>query len=75
VRAKSAPPVNAVYISNNLNYGQAAVVPGQPFWLADANEPGGRVINPNAFPAPAGFSGNFPRNALRGVPLSRRMLG
>ncbi len=51
---------------------QADVVPGQPFWLANANEPGGRVINPDAFAAPAGLNnGAFPRNSLRGFPFSQ----
>ncbi len=36
-------------------------------WLSDANAPGGRVLNPEAFTAPEEFTnGNLGRNALRG---------
>ncbi len=75
VRAQSARPINVFFVSYNAvgqTFVQADVVPGQPVWLADANEPRGRVINPGAFAAPAaGRSGNFPRNSLRGFPFSQ----
>ncbi len=74
VRAKSAPPVNVFFVSYNAvgsTFVQADVVPGQPFWLTDANEPRGRVISPDAFAAPAGLRGNCPRNFLRGFPFSQ----
>jgi hypothetical protein len=74
VRAQSAPPLNVMFARSILTTTvlvQADVVPGQPFWLADANEPRGRVLNPGAFAAPAGLNGNFPRNSLRGFGFSQ----
>jgi hypothetical protein len=75
VRAYSARPLNVLYqrvIGPNGAYNvQPDVVPGQPYWIADANSPEGRVVNPQAFTRPAGFSGNFPRNSLRAFPFSQ----
>lgn len=45
-------------------------VPGQPFWVADPNAPGGKRLNPNAFAQPpAGRVGNLTRNIIRDFPL------
>ena len=42
------------------------VIAGQPFWLAAPGQPGGKVLNPNAFTLPAvGALGDFPRNSLQ----------
>jgi hypothetical protein len=46
-------------------------VPGQPFWIPDVNQPGGRILNPKAFAIPSGNDGNFPRNSLRGFPFNQ----
>ena len=43
------------------------IVPGQPFYLPDANNPGGRILNAAAFVAPPqGENGDLPRNFFRG---------
>ncbi|MBV9501553.1 MAG: TonB-dependent receptor [Acidobacteriaceae bacterium] len=48
------------------------VVPGVPFYLPDANNPGGRVLNAAAFSAPGpGQYGNLPRNYFRGFPINQ----
>lgn len=69
-RASSAWPINITVGEFSPVFGffttQANIVPGQPFWLADPTEPGGKVLNPAAFTAPPpGQTGNFPRNGLR----------
>lgn len=74
VRAQSASPINVVYerqIPGGGSYVQADVVAGQPFWIPDANQPRGQVLNPAAFAAPATLKGNFPRNSLRAFPFSQ----
>jgi len=43
------------------------IVPGQPFYLPDPSNPGGRILNAAAFvPPPPGELGNLPRNFFRG---------
>ena len=74
VRSYSALPVNVLYqrlFPAGYYDVQPDVVPGLPLWIANANEPQGRVINPAAFRVPAGKSGNFPRNSLRGFPFNQ----
>jgi hypothetical protein len=70
VRVSSAPPINV--LASNFSpliggySGQADVVAGQPYWIADSIQPAGRALNPAAFSTPAaGATGNFPRNGLR----------
>jgi Carboxypeptidase regulatory-like domain/TonB dependent receptor len=47
---------------------QADVVSGVPVWLPAPGQPGGEVLNPAAFIAPApGLTGNVPRNSLRSL--------
>jgi hypothetical protein len=69
VRANSGRPINVryqrIYSAGAYNV-QPDIVGGQPFWIQDANEPLGRVLNPQAFAIPTGQSGNFPRNSIRG---------
>jgi hypothetical protein len=44
----------------------------QPVWLADSATPGGRRLNPQAFPMPAaGVQGNLGRNAIRGFGMGQ----
>lgn len=46
---------------------RANLVPGQPYYIDDADAPGGRRFNPAAFTlAPVGVQGDVPRNFLRG---------
>ncbi len=74
MRANSARPLNVIYqrlFPGGYYNVQADVIPGQPFWISDPNQPLGRVLNPNAFAAPQGDDGNFPRNSLRGFPYSQ----
>jgi hypothetical protein len=79
VVARSAPPVNVIDGRFAALGGQPTsirpdVVPGVPIYLADANVPGGRRINPAAFtdppidPRTATLirQGTLGRNALRG---------
>ncbi len=70
VRASSDPPLNVRIGGFSPDLGEYAtqpeIVPGQPFWLAAPGEPGGKILNPNAFTLPTeGTLGNFPRNSLR----------
>ena len=70
VRVTSAPPINVTVRVISPVFGrhltQADIVPGQPYWIADATQPGGIALNPDAFePSPTGNTGNFPRNGLR----------
>jgi outer membrane receptor protein involved in Fe transport len=45
---------------------QANIVPDVPVWLPAPGQPGGKILNPAAFTAPAsGLTGNFPRNSIR----------
>ena len=79
IRVRSAAPVNIVTGTDPLNLGLTIVRPdivaGQPFYLADANAPGGRRFNPAAFVSPPTDpdgnilrQGNLGRNVLRGFP-------
>lgn len=55
-------------VTDGYYEGQAEVVPGVPYWLAAPGEPGGKVLNPAAFTAPAqGQNGDFPRNSIRSL--------
>jgi len=70
VRVSSAWPINVIARGFSPVIGlyttQADIVPGQPFWLADPTQPGGKVLNGAAFAfPPVGQTGNFPRNGLR----------
>jgi hypothetical protein len=48
------------------------MVPGQPLYIEDVNEPGGRRLNRAAFAnPPAGRQGTLGRNTLRGFPLTQ----
>jgi outer membrane receptor protein involved in Fe transport len=77
VRASSARPFNVIYElygyanGNGTYVTQADVVPGQPFWIPAPGQPRGEVLNPDAFAKPSGPYGNFPRNGLRGFPISQ----
>jgi hypothetical protein len=71
LRVTSAWPINVTIGQVSPVFGQystqADVVPGQPYWLEAPTQPGGKVLNPAAFKrAPAGQTGNFPVNGLRG---------
>jgi hypothetical protein len=71
--ARSALPVDISYGYGALPTGQMVsaypdFVKGVPIYLSDPTAPGGRVINANAFAAPAGPTGNAPRNFVRGFP-------
>jgi len=74
VRSTSGRPLN-VYMFNSfrgsLNFVQPDVVPGQPFWIPAPGQPEGRVLNPAAFAIPTGFSGDLPRNSLRGFGMDQ----
>jgi len=70
VRVTSAPPINVIVRVISPVFGpyrtQADIVPGQPYWIADATQPSGTALNPAAFtPSPVGETGNFLRNGLR----------
>jgi hypothetical protein len=48
------------------------IVTGQPFYLPDASQPGGRILNAAAFAAPTnGEPGDLPRNYFRGFPANQ----
>lgn len=70
IRARTGLPFSV--ISQNfdpLNIGttrRVNLLGGVPIWLDDANAPGGKKLNPNAFSAPQlGFQGTLGRNSLR----------
>lgn len=70
IRVSSSPPLNVRIggISSALGpyTTQPDLVPGQPIWLAAAGQPGGKVLNPDAFTLPPeGVVGDFPRNSIR----------
>jgi hypothetical protein len=45
---------------------------GQPLWVADANSPGGRRLNPAAFAVqPAGVQGDLGRNVIGGFGMTQ----
>ena len=69
--ARSALPVdifyNTAFLPNGLQIDtRPDLVSGVPIYLHDGGAPGGRLINYNAFTAPAGTDGNAPRNFVRG---------
>lgn len=69
--ARSALPVDIESGFGVLPNGQQVhlrpdLVPGVPIYIGDSTAPGGRVVNFNAFAAPAGANGNEPRNFVRG---------
>jgi hypothetical protein len=69
--ARSASPVNILTGTDPLGLGLTTVarpdvVAGQPFWVDDANAPGGRRLNRAAFVnPPSGRQGTLGRNAVR----------
>ena len=75
-RSNSADPLTVTtgIYSFGLEYNTTAinqrpnVVPGQPLYLKEPSAPGGKVINPAAFSAPATTfkQGNLQRNGVRG---------
>jgi hypothetical protein len=75
-RSNSADPLTVTtgIYSYGLVWNSTAInqrpntVPGQPFYLSEPGAPGGKVINPAAFSAPATTftQGNLQRNAVRG---------
>ena len=86
IQARSAPPVNvwsSSYgfgrLSNAVAQVRPDVVPGVPFYIYEAQNPGGKAINPAAFISPpldpnSGTplrQGNLGRNALRGFGASQ----
>jgi hypothetical protein len=80
VRYQSALPVSptaGVFIIDGQGYiRRPDLVPGQALYINDPMVPGGRRFNRAAFvAAAAGQQGNFPRNGLRGFPVSQVDLG
>jgi hypothetical protein len=53
-----------------LTYVRPNIVPGQPFYVP-YNQPGGRILNINAFSYPTDAPGDLPRNYFRGFPISQ----
>jgi hypothetical protein len=76
IHSSSALPFT-VFTSNDSPvfgsyYTRPDIVPGVPFYLPDANNPGGRILNAAAFAAPPpGQYGDLPRNAFRGFPINQ----
>jgi hypothetical protein len=70
LRISSPPPLNVTALGSFPEIGristQANIVSGQPYWIPNPTQPGGKVLNPLAFTAPAaGTRGDLPRNGLR----------
>ena len=87
VHASSSPPLNVrirgISPTLGLYATQPDLVPGQAIWLTAPGQPGGKVLNPDAFTLPPeGELGDFPRNSIRSpfgisqtdVALRRRFL-
>ncbi|HLI82853.1 MAG TPA: TonB-dependent receptor [Bryobacteraceae bacterium] len=72
LRARSGFPITVLDMQQYagvsfMNAFRPNVVPGVPQWILDANAPGGKSLNPQAFVAPAaGTPGNLGRNAIAG---------
>ncbi len=80
LRSMSATPVNVLTNRDPFGIGLTTVarpdvVPGQPLYLEDAAQAGGRRFNPAAFDATGPLNGrrqgNLGRNVLRGFPLTQ----
>jgi hypothetical protein len=72
LRVSSPPPINVLVGAVSPVFGryrtQPDIVPGQPHWIEERSQPGGKVLNPAAFSWPAvGTVGNFPRNGVRSI--------
>jgi hypothetical protein len=72
----SAQPFDVVAFSSSRVFGfyptRPDIVPGQPFYLPDPGQPGGRILNQAAFATPArGERGDLPRNYFRGFPTDQ----
>ncbi len=70
IRVSSSPPLNVRIGGISPELGRYTtepdLVPGQSIWLTAAGEPGGRILNPDAFTLPPeGVVGDFPRNSIR----------
>lgn len=75
VVARSGFPFNALVSQPSLSGGfvdtRPDLVPGQPFWIANPNVPGGQSLNPNAFSLPpAPRQGTEGRNDIPGFGLT-----
>jgi Carboxypeptidase regulatory-like domain/TonB dependent receptor len=73
LRINSAQPFGLLAFGSSPVFGQyytrPDIVPGQPFYLPDPGQPGGRILNRAAFARPAsGEQGDLPRNYFRGFP-------
>ena len=86
IYAQSGQPINiqlgTIALGDGTQVGvRPDVVPGQPFWIEQANVPGGRRINPAAFKAPPAVGGiytrqgNLGRNVLTGPPIYQVNVG
>jgi hypothetical protein len=76
VVARSGFPLTVVSAFNEIPgvgiSSRANIVQGQPFWTADPEAPGGRLININAFTVPpSGQQGNEGRNVVPGFGLTQ----
>ena len=65
LRVSSPPPINVLIGAVSPIFGryqtQPDIVPGQPYWIEDLSQPGGKALNPAAFARPAvGDSRKFP---------------
>jgi outer membrane receptor protein involved in Fe transport len=71
LRVTSVPPLNVTIGTFLPAIGsfitQPDVVAGQPYWIANSNEPGGKALNPAAFTRSATGTGNSPRNGIRNI--------
>jgi TonB dependent receptor/Carboxypeptidase regulatory-like domain/TonB-dependent Receptor Plug Domain len=70
VRASSSPPLNVRIEGESPALGiyatQPDLVPGQSIWLSAPGQPGGKILNPDAFTLPPiDELGDFPRNSIR----------
>jgi hypothetical protein len=71
-RARTGFPIDVLTTPNLLGLGfdnitRPDVVGGVPYWIVDANAPGGRRLDAAAFRTPAGLQGGLGRNAIRGL--------
>jgi hypothetical protein len=70
VLARGGTPISINSFAGSINGVSQSLrpdlVPGQPIWINDKTQPGGKYLNINAFTnPPAGRQGNLQRNSLR----------
>jgi hypothetical protein len=75
-RARSGFPMTVLNAEQSMgitfaNVFRPSLVPGQSIWRTDPAQPGGRILNRNAFSVSTSQQGNLGRNAITGFGMSQ----